>query len=146
MYQMSNGSYYSYFICPLGDDDDSYTYCCGAIDRQTCCSVFQKNSEIAGSVGNVGNPNTWSSWSPKPTWTSWNTGKNWGSWNSGTSWNTWSNSNSWNTNTRPRSRKGARYLYAPVHLKKLSLHDIFQDHLYKVLVTVFVTVTGKCSV
>ena len=44
---MDNGTYYSYFICPLDDGDDSYTFCCGPDDREHCCSVFEKNSETA---------------------------------------------------------------------------------------------------
>ena len=46
---MDNGTYYSYFICPLDDEDDSYTFCCGPDDREHCCSVFEKNSETATS-------------------------------------------------------------------------------------------------
>ena len=116
-YMMDNGTYYSYFICPLDDEDDSYTFCCGPDDREHCCSVFQKNSETA---------TAWSSWSPTgnnraswnsgTNWGSLNSGTNWGSWNSGTNWSSWNSCTnwvSWNTasnhrNTRTRHSSSRR--------------------------------------
>lgn len=37
-YMMANGSLYQYFVCPLADQDDSYTFCCGPTDREECCN------------------------------------------------------------------------------------------------------------
>ncbi|KAI0218569.1 hypothetical protein LSAT2_029707 [Lamellibrachia satsuma] len=35
-----NGSSYAYFICPLSNQSDSYTYCCGPSHRQHCCRFW----------------------------------------------------------------------------------------------------------
>ncbi|KAK2151371.1 hypothetical protein LSH36_366g06009 [Paralvinella palmiformis] len=49
-YSMGNGTRYSLFICPLNDNPDSYTYCCGPEYRQYCCSFWQSPGRVAGLV------------------------------------------------------------------------------------------------
>lgn len=45
-----NGTSYAYFICPLSNQSDSHTYCCGSSQRQHCCRFWDSGGRVAGVV------------------------------------------------------------------------------------------------
>ncbi|KAK2173485.1 hypothetical protein NP493_872g01014 [Ridgeia piscesae] len=49
-YMRPNGTNYIYFICPMANQSDSHTYCCGPSQRQHCCRFWDSGSRVAGVV------------------------------------------------------------------------------------------------
>ncbi|KAJ8320326.1 hypothetical protein KUTeg_001913 [Tegillarca granosa] len=49
---VGNGTiyYYGKFICPMENQPDDYSYCCGPEGRQTCCRFFDDAGRTAGVV------------------------------------------------------------------------------------------------